>query len=33
MKQRARLYDGNVHIDTAPGQGTRLTITIPTTRL
>lgn len=33
MRQRARLYDGNVHIDTAPGQGTRLTITIPATHL
>jgi signal transduction histidine kinase len=33
MRQRARLHDGNVKIDTAPGKGTRLTITIPTTRL
>ena len=33
MKHRARLHDGNVKIDSAPGQGTRLTITIPTTRL
>ena len=33
MRHRARLHDGNVHIDTAPGEGTRLTITIPTTRL
>jgi signal transduction histidine kinase len=29
MQQRAFLHGGQVHIDTAPGSGTRLTITIP----
>ena len=33
MKHRAQLHDGNVTIETSPGQGTRLTITIPTSRL
>lgn len=29
IQQRARLYGGQVNIETAPGRGTRLTITIP----
>ncbi len=30
IQQRARLYNGYVHISTSPGEGTHLTITIPT---
>jgi signal transduction histidine kinase len=29
IQQRARLYGGQVNIETAPGEGTRLTITLP----
>jgi two-component system sensor histidine kinase NreB len=33
MEQRARLYGGQVNIDSLPGQGTTLTITIPLKRV
>jgi signal transduction histidine kinase len=33
IQQRALLSGGQVHIDTAPGRGTRLTITVPTQTL
>ena len=33
MRERAALIDGDLRIDTAPGQGTRVTLIVPVPKL